>query len=238
MGRGGKIVGSIVLMAVVIAGVGELLRSRDDGGMRAPDHRAPMHDGGILAVIQDASSPLRADPHNASLSPTMQPRPGVSQRTLAAFYARRAYAGAPPLVPHPVDPTFNRTQDCNVCHEKGGYTPKFNAYVPVTPHPEYVNCLQCHAQTSDYRGVEAATATFVDEDWMSVRPPALRRPALPGNPPAIPHELQLRDQCLSCHAGPAAVADVRTSHPERVNCQQCHVRPQTQGLFSREGTDG
>ena len=47
--------------------------------------------------------------------------------------------------------------------------------------------------------------------------------ALLGSPPAIPHQLQMRENCLSCHAGPSAPKEIRVSHPERINCRQCHV---------------
>ena len=168
-----------------------------------------------------------AHPQGASLAPLMQPAAGVQQRSITTYYDRRAYSGAPPVVPHPVDARTNRTQACNVCHEKGGFTPKFNAYVPVTPHPQYRNCLQCHALGAN------VVADFVGNDWLSVRVPVLHRPALPGNPPPMPHPLRLHDNCLACHAGPAAVAEVRTSHPERLNCQQCHVPRTTQAIFQR-----
>ena len=47
--------------------------------------------------------------------------------------------------------------------------------------------------------------------------------ALDGSPPVIPHQLQLRENCLACHAGPSAPKEIRVTHPERVNCRQCHV---------------
>ncbi len=216
-------------MLVAIFGGGEVLRGRGDGGQ--PHQRDPTHGVGILAVIRAGDAAPRTDPHATSLSPQMPVAPGVPERTLSAYYERRAYPGAPPTVPHPVDPETNRTQACNVCHAKGGFTPKFNAYVPVTPHPELGNCLQCHVQGA------VPAASFVRDEWLSVRPPALQRPALPGGPPPMPHGLQLRQRCLSCHAGPAAVAAVRTSHPERVNCQQCHVPRRTQRLFRRTGME-
>lgn len=228
-GRGWKILGTVVVMAAVIVVVGETLRNQDAGGIRAPDHRAPAHDGGILEVLRQHEGSLRDDPLNAMLAPQMEVAAGVQTRSLATFYERRAYPGAPPIVPHVVDAETNRTQDCNVCHEKGGFTPKFNAYVPVTPHPQFGNCLQCHAQGAE------PTEPFVDLQWVSVRIPQLHRPALPGNPPPMPHAERLRESCLSCHAGPAAIPEVRTSHPERLNCQQCHVPRTTQGLFRRVG---
>jgi cytochrome c-type protein NapB len=46
---------------------------------------------------------------------------------------------------------------------------------------------------------------------------------MPGSPPPIPHALQMRENCRACHAGPGAVAELRTTHPERVTCRQCHA---------------
>jgi cytochrome c-type protein NapB len=33
----------------------------------------------------------------------------------------------------------------------------------------------------------------------------------------------MRENCRACHAGPGAVAELRTTHPERVSCRQCHA---------------
>jgi cytochrome c-type protein NapB len=46
---------------------------------------------------------------------------------------------------------------------------------------------------------------------------------MPASPPPIPHALQMRENCRACHAGPGAVAELRTTHPERVTCRQCHA---------------
>ena len=45
----------------------------------------------------------------------------------------------------------------------------------------------------------------------------------PASPPTIPHTLQLRENCLACHGGAASRVEIRTSHPERPRCRQCHV---------------
>ena len=39
----------------------------------------------------------------------------------------------------------------------------------------------------------------------------------------MPHSLQNRENCLACHAGPAAPIEIKVSHPERSNCRQCHA---------------
>ena len=210
--RVARIFGAVVVLALIVWIVGENLRADDQG----PSIRQQL-----------AAARAGEDYHSrAGLAPDLQPATGTQVRTLNAYYNLRAYAGAPPVIPHVVDAETFRTQSCNVCHERGGFVRRFNAYTPVTPHPTYRNCLQCH--------VESGTADLLtDSEWVSLRRPAIGRPALPGNPPPIPHTLRLRDDCLSCHAGPAAVAEVRTSHPERLNCRQCHVPREVNDVFVR-----
>ena len=47
--------------------------------------------------------------------------------------------------------------------------------------------------------------------------------ATPGAPPRIPHRVLMRENCVACHDGPGAREEVRTTHPERWRCRQCHV---------------
>lgn len=143
-------------------------------------------------------------------------RADAGGRTLDGFYRRRAYPGAPPPVPHPVaDGRSIGGRSCLVCHGDGGWVPAFTAYAPVTPHPELASCLQCHVASG--RAGPFRASTFAPPS------PPSSAAALPGSPPPIPHALQLRESCLACHAGPSAVREIRTTHPERVNCRQCHV---------------
>jgi cytochrome c-type protein NapB len=58
---------------------------------------------------------------------------------------------------------------------------------------------------------------------------------MPGAPPPIPHSPDMRGNCVACHAGPGAVAEIRTPHPERANCRQCHVPTEDSGTFDRGG---
>jgi nitrate reductase (cytochrome), electron transfer subunit len=138
-----------------------------------------------------------------------------ARRTLAVYYARRAYPGAPPVIPHQVDDAQSGGKACLACHADGGWAPKFGAYAPVVPHPELQSCRQCHVPETTPAVRTTALSTSA--------PPRTRGAALPGSPPPIPHALQMRENCLACHAGPGAVAEIRSSHPERVNCRQCHV---------------
>lgn len=67
------------------------------------------------------------------------------QRKLKEYYSNRAFLGAPPSIPHPVaeERSFGGNT-CIQCHQNGGFVEKYNAYAPITPHPEMTNCRQCH----------------------------------------------------------------------------------------------
>jgi len=138
-------------------------------------------------------------------------------RNLATFYALRQYPGSPPRIPHEVDLTFSGTEtDCLSCHARGGYSQEFGKFTPVTPHPENTLCYQCHAQT-------ITKELFVETTWVSIATPRLGRSFLSSSPPPVPHSLQLRENCISCHTGPGAVAEIRVEHSPRGDCRQCHV---------------
>ncbi|MCY4524079.1 MAG: hypothetical protein OXB84_05000 [Halobacteriovoraceae bacterium] len=150
----------------------------------------------------------------------------VPRRMLKSFYSLRAYNGAPPVIPHPVLKKNTLTGDtCLGCHLHGGFTPKFNAYAPVTPHPEKTSCRQCHNPIKDI-------SLFKTSNW--VKNTGKRGIAhLPGAPLVIPHSLHMRENCLACHSGPAAVKEIRTTHPERINCLQCHVEKKTAKVWEK-----
>lgn len=138
-------------------------------------------------------------------------------RSLNSYYNNRAFHGAPPYIPHPVnDDGKIGDNDCLKCHQNGGYVEKFKAYTPVVPHPTYVNCKQCHVS-------QKTTTVFKATNWEKVPAPGIGNAALQGSPPIIPHQTQLHENCLACHAGPAAPKEIRVTHPERINCRQCHV---------------
>ena len=143
-------------------------------------------------------------------------------RSLTEYYQNRAYPGAPPIIPHEVlSEKGIGGKSCLQCHQNGGFVTQFKAYAPVSPHPEMINCKQCHVPA------KTKNNAFVGTDWKKLDAPQLGNAALIGSPPIIPHSLQMRENCLSCHAGPAAPREIRVSHPMRVNCRQCHV-PSTQ----------
>jgi cytochrome c-type protein NapB len=153
---------------------------------------------------------------------------GSTERTLQEYYSRRQYPGSPPYIPHPAEEVFGEEIECLACHADGGWVEEYKRHAPVTPHPENTSCRQCHV-------LPVTVELFRETDWMSVPPPRLGGSALPGSPPPVPHRLQMRENCLACHAGPGAVTSIRSEHAERGNCRQCHVPQETDEPFERTG---
>ncbi|WP_372365959.1 nitrate reductase cytochrome c-type subunit [Candidatus Uabimicrobium sp. HlEnr_7] len=151
----------------------------------------------------------------------------AKERTLKEFYARRAYPGAPPVIPHKIEK--NSTEMCLTCHEKGGYTPQYNAYAPPTPHSDFISCWQCHVPQQEMH---------TNNLWQQLYLPKLQQKAQLTGPLVIPHSLHMRTKCIVCHAGPAAIKEIRTSHPERVHCLQCHVTQKKDDRFRRKNYEG
>ncbi len=153
---------------------------------------------------------------------------GVSTgRTLNEYYERRQYPGSPPYIPHKLLGKGESGALCLSCHEKGGWSDELKRNTPLTPHPEFIACRQCHVP-------KATEDLFVTSGWLSVAPPRLGRSHLPGGPPPIPHPLQLRENCVPCHVGPGSVEAIRVDHPSRGNCRQCHVPDLEPGRFMRK----
>ena len=153
-----------------------------------------------------------------ALDYTKMPVDETHQRSMKTYYNNRAFYGAPPSIPHKVQNERNMGDNsCLKCHQNGGFTEKFKAYAPVTPHPEMINCRQCHVP-------QQTNSLFKGTNFKKGNIPEVgNNNALTGSPPVIPHQLQLRENCLACHAGPSAPKEIRVTHPERINCRQCHV---------------
>ena len=150
-----------------------------------------------------------------------------SKRNLNTYYKNRAYPGAPPTIPHAlISEKGIGGKNCLQCHQNGGYAAQFKAYAPVTPHPELLNCNQCHVP-------QKSEMNFKSSSWEKITTVEMGQVALPGGPPIIPHSLEMRNNCLSCHAGPAAPKEIRVSHPERINCRQCHVPKNSLQIFQK-----
>lgn len=245
----GLALGIFLLGSVVTATVAVIVAVR-----RAPAPRRPGPAPVPVAVLAPPAEPIAAEaqvfrtrPGMMAIEPEARRERAAHPRTLEAFRYLRAYPGAPPRIPHGLTPTEFRTSACKACHERGGYSRRFAAYVPLTPHPEMGMCLQCHVGDNAVTGISLPSTdpnsrcplchgsggtprafTTATLDWRTTAWPQLSRRAPNRSPPPIPHDLQSRGNCLACHAGPAAVAEIRTAHPERANCRQCHVALETE----------
>lgn len=156
------------------------------------------------------------------------PGAGGRLKSAAAVRAeRRAYDGAPPVAPHE-----DFGLDCLGCHNEDGMEVEDLGFAPPSPHGrtsgvnEDSRCRQCHV-------FGATDAVFVASSFVGLRQDLRHGARLHVlAPPTIPHKTFMRENCAACHTGPAAREEVRTSHPERQRCRQCHVPVTTRASFS------
>lgn len=148
----------------------------------------------------------------------------AAERSVVALRrtTRRAYTGAPPVVPHPI--AERSAVSCLACH--GTPTQVGNTPVPQISHARFSQCIQCHAPASPVSGVPhalpSAESVPLDNSFSGLLAPASGTRAYPGAPPVMPHGTAMREDCRSCH-GPGGSSLLRTSHPLRQNCLQCHA---------------
>lgn len=143
----------------------------------------------------------------------------VSTKTSAVKRAtRRLFDGAPPVIPHPPLGSV-----CISCHHREGVAVEGLGFSPPSPHEQTAGmsalsrCVQCHV----FQQVEAP---WVGNTFVGLAQDLRSGSRLsPGAPPVMPHGKLMRENCQACHAGEAAREEIRTSHPERLRCAQCHV---------------
>ncbi len=127
----------------------------------------------------------------------------------------RAFNGAPPTIPHPTDQHSDAS--CVACHGDGILTKTLR--IPRMSHDLLANCTQCHVESNP----EHMTAMlFRENEFVGLAAPTSGPRAFQHAPPQIPHSTWMRSECLSCH-GDAGLHGMRTTHPWRSNCQQCHA---------------
>lgn len=140
---------------------------------------------------------------------------------------RRAYDGSPPVIPHT---PFG--SPCVSCHNREGVAVPDVGFAPPSPHEitaglsAISRCRQCHV-------FQKTTEVFRANSFSGLRQDLRRGQRLYGDaPPVLPHPVFMRENCVACHSGPAAREEIRTSHPERVRCQQCHVERRATTVFA------
>lgn len=131
--------------------------------------------------------------------------------------SRRAFNGAPPIIPHPVDSTTDAA--CYACHSGGVELAGLKA--SVMSHPFLGNCVQCHAPMAPapFQTIDAS----VESSFVGLPAPKAGQRAYQGAPPTIPHSRWMRENCNACHGGPHGWAGMESTHPWRTNCTQCHA---------------
>jgi cytochrome c-type protein NapB len=63
---------------------------------------------------------------------------------------------------------------------------------------------------------------LTENEFVGTKAPLKGTRAWPQAPPTMPHRTLMREDCLSCH-GPQGLFGLRTPHPDRRSCTQCHV---------------
>lgn len=166
---------------------------------------------------------LKSLPHAASdLGPQVPLDAGQLSAALDARATRRAYDGAPPTIPHEIDQLS--VAACMSCHSTEA-TLTIGSKRPATiSHPYFSNCTQCHVPAEGLRRFTEAERTrlIVPSAFEGTAPAGPGTRAYPGAPPTVPHQLWMRQNCMSCH-GPGREQAIRTSHPSRQSCLQCHA---------------
>ncbi|MCA9270383.1 MAG: hypothetical protein KDA41_18000 [Planctomycetales bacterium] len=158
---------------------------------------------------------------SALTSGCQPPQAAAPQATLTASSeraARRAYDGAPPVIPH-----ARLGASCVECHTQTGKAVPERGFAPANPHAATAglgaaaSCLQCHLFKND-------DGLFAENDFQGQAQVFVGGERLyPHAPPVMPHRAFMRENCNACHSGPSARPEIRCSHPDRVNCRQCHV---------------
>jgi len=220
----------LIAAVVIVAFVGFFV------GIRQEQHRLPYSEAEPRSDASGAPAArshetLATNPWRTDLAPWAPARAGETEpvtpenreayeAALRARAERRAFAGAPPTIPHPI--AQGSALECRVCHDEGATIAGVTA--PPMSHPAYTMCTQCHAPevatvepSGERSAAAAAETTFVGRRGA---PAPYQWAGL--SPPQTPHRVFMRERCGACH-GPAGRPGLQTSHPERQMCQQCHT---------------
>lgn len=135
---------------------------------------------------------------------------------LKARAEKRAFDGAPPVIPHEVSPLS--AGDCLDCHDSS------DVEMPTISHRKLTNCTQCHLpqKPSGLSESPAPRDPPTETTFKGLAAPTGGERSYTGAPPMIPHSTLMRSNCLACH-GPSGAQALRTPHPERQSCRQCHL---------------
>lgn len=153
--------------------------------------------------------------------------------TLERRAQRRAYDGAPPTVPHQIEQMD--APGCLGCHGDGLVIA--GKIAPKMSHERHDNCAQCHVVDADPRPFAVTPPPLTSNHFVGVPSPSSGARAWQGAPPVIPHSTSMRTECTSCH-GQLGAPGMRTTHPWRQNCLQCHAVSAKQDQRIPQGKPG
>ncbi len=221
-------IGAAVAMAVAVAGLvtsvrtelpvrrpspveataGELPRAPTWADEQRRHHDNRLRHAGNLRAMASARPDLR----DAGVVTDAQRAEALERRA-----RNRAYDGAPPTIPHPI--AQRDWPNCMTCHGEGMRIAAQTA--PAICHTTMQSCVQCHVVSNGpVPGAPPAGALTETNTFAGLDAPAHGERAWPGAPPTVPHPTLMRARCESCHG--AYALGLRTSHPWRQSCTQCH----------------
>ncbi|WP_237607188.1 nitrate reductase cytochrome c-type subunit [Roseimaritima sediminicola] len=170
---------------------------------------------GPTATWRELAQPLPQSEYD--LYTKFEPSEAEKEASSKLRASRRAYNGAPPIIPHQIENTSDAA--CYACH--GGGVKIDGVQASVMSHQFLGNCVQCHAPMAPkpFQDVDAS----VETSFAGLPAPKQGQRAYPGAPPTIPHSRWMRENCNACHGGPHGWAGMESTHPWRTNCTQCHA---------------
>jgi nitrate reductase (cytochrome), electron transfer subunit len=218
------------------SGVGFLIGLHGNARVREVVPYAPVHaevpEGGVPHAVpyaelataslsvnggwkNDLGSLVQHD-HPTRTDPVPEQTVEAKAASLLQRSERRAYAGAPPVIPHTLA-AQRSAADCLACHREGLEVQ--GRIASKISHPPLTNCTQCHVESTQRLLGERdmPVNTFIGSSE-----PLVGQRAYQHAPPTMPHRSSMREDCSSCH-GPLGRPGLRTTHPERTNCVQCHA---------------
>lgn len=173
-------------------------------------------------VVLRLPSPAPSVPFEEAVAPGWGKNPALVRAQ------RRAYDGAPPVIPHK---PFGMA--CQNCHNARGMDVPNVGFAPPSPHDNtsragaMQRCTQCHV-------FKETESVFVVSAFEGLAQNLRKGPQLhPFAPPRIPHLILMRENCMACHTGKAAREEIRCTHPDRARCTQCHVPINQSNEFER-----
>jgi len=189
---------------------------QSQGAGNAGESTVPRYDGmDVMSKRADVFASRLADTLPKLTGPVNRAGDLEAVRTKRA--SRRAYDGAPPTIPHAVRQIGKLA--CLACHDKGAKVG--DKIAPAMSHEPYASCTQCHVPQTSPMATKPPPA-LTPNSFVGLKAPTNGGRAWAGAPPTIPHKVFMRQRCGSCH-GVSGANPIRSTHPYRQSCRQCHV---------------